>query len=407
MQQPRLPSTRITGDDKTTFIGKLARNASLVRWLARSAARFAPAVLTFGKTTLVFRWADVVAVCEQDAAFTIAPVNQSRIESVSGPFILGMDRSTHLFAQRRNLYSAMQQADMAPVRKTLELEAERQLALAFQQKGFIDVVNDFARPVAGRVAVALFGIAGPTEADLLRVARAVFHETFLNLGADARVRDVAIAAGRELRDWVTAEIAARRQQARARKDVLGGLLLQVDAGQLSETEAANIVSGLLVGAIDTTATCVANIMTELLADNERLTKVQKDRDNSQRLWAWCQEILRRRPHNPLVVRQAATGATIAGRAIPEGNRVFAITLSAMQDARVFASPSKLDPSRPEKNYLHFGRGLHLCAGRHLNAIQITYLVARLLQHRPTRRGTLKFWGPFPDELVVGLERQTP
>jgi cytochrome P450 len=407
MPQPRLQSTKATGVDKTTLIGRLARNAKLVRCVARLAARFAPAVLTFRNTTLVFRWADVAAVCEQDAAFLIAPVNQPRIENVSGPFILGMDRSDRLFQQRQQLYSAMHHADMAHVRNTLEQEAERQGTLALQQGDTIDVVNSFARPVAGRVAVALFGIAGPSEHDLLRVARAIFHETFLNLGGDTLTRDVGVAAGRELRDWISTEIAARRRQTGSRKDVLGGLLLQVDAGQLMEIEAANIVSGLLVGAIDTTATCVANIMEELVSNAKLLARVQKDRDNPERIWGWCQEILRRRPHNPLVVREAAAGATIAGHAIPKGNRVFAVTLSAMQDARVFDHPARLDPTRPERNYLHFGRGLHLCAGRDLNAIQITYLVGWLLQYQPKRRGTLKFQGPFPEELVIGLERQTP
>lgn len=389
--------------DQRSLISKLLGNAKLIRWVARAAARFAPATVTFRKNTFVFRWADVASVCDQDGAFRIAPINQSRIENVSGRFILGMDRSVELFQQRGHLYKALHAVDMSVVRATLEQHSEQLTTMAMAQFGAIDVVNSYARPVAGRVAVSLLGIAGPSESDLLRVARAVFHETFLNLGGDSAIREAGVAAGKELRAWIIAEIAARRGSGSGKRDVLGGLLLQVEAGDLTDDEAANIVSGLLVGAIDTTATCVANIMTELVSDPELCARVRADQHDSTRLWGWCQEILRRRPHNPLVVREAAAGASIAGRGVEQGSKVFAISLSAMQDARVFDNPSKLDPARPEKNYMHFGRGLHLCSGRDLNAIQIPFLVGRLLRCNPTRRGGLKFRGPFPDELVIGLE----
>lgn len=61
-----------------------------------------------------------------------------------------------------------------------------------------------------------------------------------------------------------------------------------------------------------------------------------------------------------------------------------------------------NPDQPEQNFWFLGRFTFLCSGRDLNAIQITYLVRRPMQCKPKRRGALKFRGPYPDELVVGL-----
>jgi cytochrome P450 len=241
----------------------------------------------------------------------------------------------------------------------------------------------------------------------MRVARAVFHETFLNLGDDPAVRDKGIAAGHELNAWIDAEIARRRKDGVAKRDLLGALMTSEASGVIGAAQAGHILSGLLVGAIDTTASCVANIMAELVANPKLMAMVKPDAENLPRLGGWCREILRRRPHNPLVLREAAAGASIAGRAIPQGSRVYAITLSAMQDKRVFDKPRLLDPLRPVDRYMHFGRGLHLCSGRDINAIQIPALVGALLRAGPSKSGPVKFDGPFPDELVVRLSGVAP
>ena len=105
------------------------------------------------------------------------------------------------------------------------------------------------------MATALFGISGPSEADLLRVARAVFHETFLNLTDDETIRSTGIAAGQELKAWIAAEREARLDQRRVRAPTCsGGLLEKERAGLLNDAEVAHVLAGLLVGSIDTTAT---------------------------------------------------------------------------------------------------------------------------------------------------------
>lgn len=376
--------------------------ARLICFGARFAARYLPPTISFRNYKIVFRWADVADVLARDGDFRIGPINAARIEAVSGPFILGMDRSEALFAQRVAVYDAMVGADFAPLRDILENEPTTLLTVAAARDGKIDVVNGYARKVAGHVAVALFGISGPSEADLLRVARAVFHETFLNITNDEKIRNTGIAAGQELKSWIAAERAARLQTGQLGTDVLGRLLEKEQAGVLNDAQVPHVLAGLLVGAIDTTATAVSNIVVEILSDWALAENIRRDLDNRRRLYGWCWEALRRRPHNPVLFREAIEGTTIAGEPVPAGTRVVAFTLAAMQDERVFDRPERLDPDRPPHLYMHFGRGMHQCAGRDVNALQIPALIAALMRFNPSGRVRVKNAGPFPDEFFVRI-----
>jgi cytochrome P450 len=64
----------------------------------------------------------------------------------------------------------------------------------------------------------------------------------------------------------------------------------------------------------------------------------------------------------------------------------------------------LNPTRPTRPYLHFGGGLHPCAGRDINAFQIPLLVGRLVRRGVKSVGTISWAGPFPDHLPVTFNR---
>lgn len=376
----------------------------LTRLVFRAAAAIAPRTLMFKGTLLVPRWQDVDELLRRDSDFLIAPVNAERIEGVMGPFILGMDASARLHAQRECNYSALRDADRSGVMEILAVEPARLAGDSARRFGRIDVVGGYARPIAARVAAALFGIAGPTEQDLMRVARAIFHETFLNLGNEASIRTAGRLAGAEMMSWIEAEV--ERRGTSYGRDVVGQLARQVAAGRLAREELPWIAAGLLVGSIDTTATVTANIVNEAVRDRPLLEAMRRDSADPHLLAGWCWEALRRRPHNPAVFRQAGADTLFARRTVTAGTRVLAMTLSAMQDARAFPNPARLDPRRPRDLYMHFGHALHRCSGRSLNEIQIPALVRALLDHGLAGPADSRSRGPFPDRLVVALGRRS-
>ncbi len=387
--------------EKTGFVGWLLR-PPILRFGAKTLVRWAPR-LQIGSRYIVSDWAGCAEVLDRDNDFLIGPINQKRIESVSGPFILGMDRSKELLEQRRHVYSALRSADRSALAPLAKSEADRLIDEAIAEQGRIDVVNGYARLIGARLASKLFGILGPTEQDLMRVARAIFHETFLNLSDDPEVRVRGIAAGKELRAWIEQEIRTRRagDVSNNDNDVLGCLMRSTGA---DEDASRAMLAGLLVGAIDTTATAVANIAKVILDDPVLKQTMRGDLDDPLRLSGWCWEALRRRPHNPLLIRRAGPHAQLAGRPIKKDALVIVLTVGAMHDPMAFASPEMLRPDRPPDRYMHFGRGLHLCSGRDFNAVHIPTLVGGLLRRGLKSGSRIRMCGPFPDEFVVEFKK---
>ena len=103
-----------------------------------------------------------------------------------------------------------------------------------------------------------------------------------------------------------------------------------------------------------------------------------------------------------LLRQAATDTAVGGKTVPSGSTVVAFTQAAMFDPRHFANPSELDPTRSAKLYRHFGGGLHPCAGRAVNEVQIPELVRRVLKRGIVHVERPRYDGPFIDELVVSF-----
>ncbi|MDV7143985.1 cytochrome P450 [Tropicimonas sp. TH_r6] len=369
-------------------------------WLARALARRRSTILLRG-TVLAVNWQSVTEMLERDSDFIIGPINAPRINGVSGPFILSMDRGDpDLFPQREAVYSALRQTGAGAARDILDREARALLEEARGRNGRIDVINGYARPIAARTAAEIFGISGPSEADLMRVIRSVFHETFLNPGDDPDVQARGRAAGKELMEWFTAEIARRGDEPGT--DVLGGLIRAQSSLPLEPEAVPWMAAGLIVGAVDTTATSVANSARVILERPKVLRAVRRDLDTPAAMHGWCMDALRHRPHNPIILRRTRHATRLAGRDIPAGASVIAVTLAAMQDASVFAYPGRLLPQREMCRYLHFGHGLHVCAGRDINAVQIPALVAHLLRAGGDKIVSTAARGPFPDELVVRL-----
>ena len=344
------------------------------------------------------RHADVVEVLHRDLDFRIAPVNETRIDEVNGPFVLGMDRGATLVQERGALYQALAAVDLAPIRRSIAQEAVERIAAAGSE---IDVVGGYARPIAAHTAKALFGVGGPDEPTFMDVARAIFAHVFLNLSGDAAVRARALNAAVLMKDWLSAEITRRRASGETGADMMGALLR---GGMLDDEGVRRTLGGMLVGSIDTTASSVAKIVTMIVKHPALAKSFAADIDDEVRLAGWCREALRLWPHNPIVIRKAVAATRLADLDIREGDQIIAWTQAAMLDSAAFPDPQLLRPDRPAAAYLHFGGGVHPCAGRAVNAFQIPLLVGALVRRGIKSTGTMQWAGPFPERLPLRLER---
>jgi cytochrome P450 len=378
--------------------GGLLKGPGLPGLAARLGAGLLGKPLRLGGTVIAARHRDVSEVLRRDLDFLIAPVNAARIDAVNGAFVLGMDRSDRLTTERRALYSALATVDMDALLARAAEDADSLIAVA---GGTLDTVGGYGRLVAGRTAKRLFGVNGPDEPTFLEVVRAIFAHTFLNIGGDKAIEARALKASALMRSWLEVEIARRRAEGITGTDLMGALMRQPD---LDDDGVRRSLGGMMVGSVDTTASSVARILYVLGRDAALAGRMRRDADDAERMLGWCLEALRRWPHNPLVLRKTAADTILAGVAVPAGSSVLAWTQAAMQDAEAFPAPDQLRPDRPTTAYLHFGGGLHPCAGRSVNDLQIPMLVARLLKRGVDKVGRVAWAGPFPDRLPVKLRK---
>ncbi len=357
--------------------------------------------IRLGDKVIVGRHQDVVDVLSRDLEFRIGPVNAAAIEAVNGPFVLGMDRDATLVRERAVLYRALARVDLAQLRDRVEQDANARISAAGDG---IDVVAEYGRPVAGATAQTLFGITGPNDVLFMDVARAIFGHVFLNLAGDRDVEERAKRAAQLLGSWLTDEIRERRSGRRSRDDLMGALLSDTGVG---DDLARRTLGGMLVGSIDTTATCVAKIIFVIGRDTALASGIAADVDDFARLRGWCWEALRRWPHNPIILRRAAVDTRISGVSVRVGDRVYLYTQAAMLDRSVFPDPQLANPDRPMRPYLHFGGGLHPCAGRDVNAFQIPLLIGALVRRGVRSVGAVRWAGPFPEHLPVTFNRAVP
>lgn len=386
---------------RPTLIGFLVGGRVLPDLAARTGIRLAR---WYGKPFRFLRWviaarhAQAVELLERDLDFGIAPVNAVKIDEVNaGPFILGMDRGAALERERRGLYEALAAIDLGRLRSGTEADIETVLA-AIPAGGEIDAVQDYARPIAARTARRLFGLHAPSERMLMEVARSVFNHTFINPLDKAAIRERGIRAGEHMKAWIDEEIA-RRDPADPGGDMIGRLLAQ---GILEHEAVQRTIGGTFVGSIDTTTTVVAKLVKLASRNPDIAFGMRRDAGDLHRLYGWCLDAMRLWPHNPAVLRSALADTAIAGVKVGRGDSAVAWTQAAMQDSSIVEDPRRVRPDRDRSIYLHFGGGLHPCAGRAVNGFQIPLLVGGLVRRGLARVGGISWAGPFPNRLPVTL-----
>lgn len=351
--------------------------------------------LKLGGNILAVRHTDVLEMLRRDLDFLIAPINAERINAVNGgPFILGMDRSVALLREREALYCALAKVDMSSLANNVKIEAMAHLKIGGDR---LDAITDYARPVATATASAVFGIAPKDRALFAEVVRAIFAHTFLNLGGDKAVEARALAAAPLLHEWFSVEIARRRKTDDLGDDLMGQLLRQE---KLDDDGVRRTLGGMLVGSIDTTTSTFARVFCVVADDPPLAARMEERWHAGEDIYGLCLDALRRWPHNPILMRKAVADTLLGGVRVKAGDRVIAWTEAAMQDPSVFPDPERMLPDRPMASYLHFGAGLHPCAGRAINAIQIPVLIGLLLDAKAKPFGKMGWAGPFPDSLPV-------
>ena len=396
-QQLQAVTTPPGGGDIMAF---LLRRRWLMLGLARTLAaigRMRKGPLKLGKVVLVMHHGQVVEALRRDTDFLAAGSYKEEIERTNGPFVLGMDRGPQLSTESRALYTALARVDL----KALSHEAATEADLSLAKLGpTFDAVQDYLWPVCGFTTQRMFGLTAIDPVLFRQASRAIFYHVFLDARKAKDVRERAIAAGKLLSGWLIDEIARRRTAGALGDDFMGHLMREAT---LDDDAVRRTLGGMLVGSIDTINGVAARVLAVADVTPKLRQRMRENLAKSGPFNGYCLEAHRLWAQTPMIVRKAARATSLGGAKLKEGSKVILFTHAAMFDERAFNKAMTLRPDRPAASYLHYGGGVHACAGRALADMQVPMLVARLIARNFQVTGKMGWAGPFPDRLPVRVE----
>ncbi|QDY06407.1 cytochrome P450 [Micromonospora sp. HM134] len=248
-----------------------------------------------------------------------------------------------------------------------------------EPRGRVDLVTEFAFPMAITVICALLGVP-VADQQMFRQWTKDFRkwtndkDTAATDGGNARPVGL-----RDLLGYLTELVEKRRSEpADGLVDAL--IAAQDDGDRLNETELLSMMSLLLIGGFETTVNLVGNGMLALLRNPDQLALL---RAKPELVDSALEEMLRydgsfetatwRFPLEPIEV---------AGTRIEKGYPVLLSLASANRDQAKFAGADNFDVARSDTGHVAFGRGAHFCLGAPLARLEGRIAFDALLRRLP-------------------------
>ncbi len=264
-------------------------------------------------------------------------------------------------------------------------EIADELLDAVEERGCMDLVDEFAFPLPMMVISELLGIPHE-DRDRFRAWSTPIVTPVLTAEELASFGEQMSAFVAYLRDLF------ERRRAEPRHDLVSALLQAEDAGDvLTEQELFSMVVLLIVAGHETTVNLIGNAVAALLQQPEQRAQLQRDPGLVPQA---VEELLRYDgPVERGLNRWAATDVELGGQTIRRGETVIAMLGSANRDPDRFPDPDTLDLTRQDLKHVAFGRGSHYCLGAPLARLEAEIALATLLRRLPSLRLDVA-----PDEL---------
>lgn len=371
--------------------------------------RFKP-ILSVRGNVITSRYDDVVEVFSKDRVFGVPYKPHLDVIMGGQPFFLGMADSPEFRADTAAMRAIMPPEDV-PNRLAPAVEAAGE-RLVTEAGGRIEVVDQLVRRVTFDVLADYFGVTDPPGGDLRIWATQLFRFQFLGGDEILQARVATIAP--LLRDHVQSLIEARRAAGTGPDNLLSRAVERQLAGEAWYTDdrVRTALTGFVVGGPPQPPMVVPQALEQLLRRPQVLAEAQAAAraDDDAALAGYVMEAMRFDPLAPGMPRIALTDYVLAegtkrATAVRAGDKVLAAMASAMRDKRRVPEPERFDPRRPASAYMHFGHGLHICFGRHINQGTLHLMLKPLLKRpnlrrAPGRLGHLLKRGAFSERLWV-------
>lgn len=323
---------------------------------------------------IVTRYKDIQHILLQPATFSssntlTSPVTFSpRVleELVKGylpvPIVLNTDGADHT-RFRQPLMKAF-----APARiRALEpfvYEVANRLVETFITNQRVEIISQYAYPLALEVVLSLLGIPGQ---DIEQTRQ--WSQDWLILMSTQIDEERQVEYARNTVDfqrYLAALVAERRQV--PQNDLISTLLHFHTPGEepLEENELVIMLQGLILAGHESTTNMIGTGLSLLLEQPEH--------------WAWLckhpeaipqvvEEILRFDAPIQMFARTTTRETTIGGVTLPEEASLLLLYGSGNRDEATFANAHEFQPQRPSNHHLAFGHGVHFCVGAALARLE--------------------------------------
>jgi cytochrome P450 len=255
---------------------------------------------------------------------------------------------------------------------TLEI-ADRSLARILEQKTF-EFINDFSSQITVGLLFRIMGLPDRDHADIRR-------KVILAVSTDKSVKGRTpehIAAFRELSDFLTAEVAARRRK--PTDDLITHLAeAEIDGDRLSEREVVLTTATFVMAGVESLSSFMSVFALNLCDYPDARRRLVAD---PARIAPTIEESLRFNTSAQRFKRTAMREIALHGQTIRAGDKVALAFGSANRDERKFSNPDVFDIDRRPQGHLGFGSGKHFCLGAQMARLVTEVAMRRFLERVP-------------------------
>lgn len=217
----------------------------------------------------------------------------------------------------------------------------------------VDLVAEYTRRYTFNNITRLLGLPREDVTILEDWAARIMH-SFIDM-------DAAIAAGKEMGDYLLPIVAQRRSDPTG--DVISLLIeATVDGQSLSDDEVLAFCRNLFPAAIDTSTNSLGSLLYQLLKRRELLALLESD--DEKKVNAVIDEMLRLETPLGMIPRRCVKQVELGGYTINVGEDARLCITGANTDAEAFENPYEFNLNRKNKR-MTFGHGEHFCLGTHM------------------------------------------
>jgi cytochrome P450 len=279
---------------------------------------------------------------------------------------------------RHDRLRALSQA--AFLKRNLDRLAEPTLEIAGRaldrivERGTFDFINDFSSQITVGL---LFRTMGLPERDHAEIRRQVILAVSTDKSAKGRTPE-HIAAFKDLSDFLTAEVAARR--ANPTDDLITHLAeAEIDGDRLSEREIVLTTATFVMAGVESLSSFMSMFALNLHDYPDARRRLAAE---PVLIAPAIEESLRFNTSAQRFKRTATRDVALRGETIHAGDKVVLAFGSGNRDGRKFPDADAFDIDRRPQGHLGFGSGKHFCLGSQMARLVTEVAMRRFLERVP-------------------------